>query len=85
MTTEQRTAFESDLRTFLGSQLEGRLEDRKFGDDESLFLSGKLDSLAAIQLIVFLEKESGPRLDSTSLTLAKIDTFRNIVDLICET
>lgn len=46
-----------------------------FGNEQSLFLSGLLDSVALIQLVLFLEKEF-PRLQLFSFDdVRNIDTF----------
>lgn len=44
------------LREFLGQALREAGEPSQFGDDESLFASGRLDSLALTQLVLYLEE-----------------------------
>jgi|KBSSwiStaDraftv2_1062776.scaffolds.fasta_scaffold221608_2 acyl carrier protein len=53
------TESKQKLRTFLHSCLVERGDQDDFKDDESLFDSGRLDSLAVTMVIVYLEKEFG--------------------------
>ena len=52
-------------------------------DSESLFMSGRLDSLAKVELVVFLEQEFG--LDFADVDFEQIDSVDTIEVLITET
>ena len=45
------------IRAFVFAALKKRKVDKVFGDDDSLLLSGALDSLFLVDLLLFLEKE----------------------------
>ena len=51
-------------------------------DTDSLFLSGKLDSMAVIELIVLLEAEYGIDFADADFDLSKVDTMRDIRSVI---
>jgi acyl carrier protein len=50
------TQAKDSIREFLRESLAAHRDDEPFDDAESLFLSGRLDSLAVTQLVVFLEE-----------------------------
>jgi acyl carrier protein len=51
------------------------------GDDDSLFVSGRLDSVAAIDLIMRLETDFGVDFSSTGFDASMIDSVAEIVAL----
>jgi len=54
-------------------------------DDTSLIRSGILDSLALLELILWLEERLGRRLDPTTFELAdELDTVRGILDFLAQ-
>ena len=75
--------FSETLKKFISDRLEEVRGEREFRVDESLFLSGRLDSVTVtvIQLVVLLEQEIGVALDLNELTIARIDTFEGIFSL----
>jgi len=70
------------LRIFLRQQLESRGQAPEFGDRDSLFLSGKLDSVAAVQLLVFLETELKWSGSAKVNDLSQIDSVEKIIALV---
>ena len=52
------------------------------GDEDSLFLSGKLDSLAAAELLGMLESDYGLDLSDLDFDITQIDTLAQIGALI---
>ncbi len=73
------------LRKTIANRLEQRGHGREFGDDESLFDSGVLDSMAAVNLLLELESEFGIDLNGAGFDFMMIDTFAQIRALIEDT
>ncbi len=48
-------------------------------DDTPLFTGGLLDSFTMVDLIQFLEEESGLRMSETEVNLANLDSLRRIL------
>ncbi|MGE0763684.1 MAG: acyl carrier protein [Bdellovibrionales bacterium] len=53
-----------------------------FSDSDSLFVSGRLDSMAAVKLILRLEKEFGLTTQKSVQELMDIDTVERIRGLL---
>jgi acyl carrier protein len=51
-------------------------------DDESLFTTGRLDSLAATELIMLLEQDFGLDLASADFDVSELDTIGDIANLV---
>jgi acyl carrier protein len=66
-----------DLRDFIGSALKKHGDHGQVADDESLFVSGRLDSLSMMNLVVYLE-------DSFGLDFSRLDFDVDLVDSIDE-
>lgn len=47
-------------------------------DDESLFLSGKLDSVAAMEVLLLLEEAHGIDVGDVDFDITSLDTIRQI-------
>jgi methoxymalonate biosynthesis acyl carrier protein len=58
-------------RSFLGKYF----DTTALGDDADIFATGQVNSMFALQLVMFLEKEFGTAVDNTDLGL---DNFRSI-------
>ena len=54
----------------------------ELSDDEDIFALGFVNSLFAMQLVMFLEKEFGVRIDSKDLDLNNFRTINTIAGLI---
>jgi acyl carrier protein len=75
------------MRDRLVRLLEEGNQDSGFepGDDTSLIRSGLLDSLGLFRLALWIEKETGSKLDLESLDPAKEwDTIREIITFVAE-
>lgn len=57
------------------------LDSAEVGDDAALFTSGLLDSLSAVEIIVFVEKHTNTAIDRMVLSLDDLDTIDDIVRL----
>ncbi|MBX3169564.1 MAG: acyl carrier protein [Candidatus Eremiobacteraeota bacterium] len=66
---------------FFQARLALRGDSAQLGADESLFNSGRLDSLDAMELIVWLEQEFGVDFSRVDFSLDLIDTPRNVLAL----
>jgi len=72
----------SEVRAFISAALEKRGDTKSFSDNESLFLSGRLDSFNMVNLVMFLEKTYGINFDSIDFEVAVVDTVEAILALI---
>lgn len=54
----------------------------ELGDDEDIFSLGFVNSLFAMQLVMFLEKEFGVRVDNKDLDLDNFKTVNTIEDFV---
>ncbi len=65
----------SEIRSFVSQRLRLRGDFATLNDDDLLFTSGRLDSLDAVELIMFVETEYG-------LNFAKIDFDLTLMDSV---
>jgi acyl carrier protein len=72
------------VRDTISNILVDRGHAPEFDDTESLFDSGKLDSLAAVDLLMTLESQFGIDLSDPDFEIAQIDTFAAIGELVQE-
>ena len=72
------------IRTAISELLVEAGQNPEFDETESLFDSGKLDSLAAVKLLTILEGELGIDLSDPDFEVEEIDTFAAIMDLASE-
>jgi acyl carrier protein len=54
-----------------------------FEDTESLFASGRLESLAAVQLVAFLEEQFGIDFSNLDFEMDRIDTI-DLIATLCD-
>jgi len=66
------------VRGFIDNLLRERDDIAGFSDSQSLFASGRLESLAAVEVVVFLEEEFGVDFSKIDFQIDRIDS----VDLI---
>lgn len=52
-------AGKSEIRFFVQQLLDAKGDHRPLADDESLLLSGRLQSVDAVEMVVFLEEKFG--------------------------
>lgn len=70
------------VRNTIAKMLVERGQDAHFEDDESLFDSGRLDSIAAVNILLALENEYGVDLSDPDFDIAQIDTLQEIRSLL---
>lgn len=80
-------ADKQDLRAFIAEALANHADRESFGDDESLFAGGRLDSFTMMNLVMFLERRFGidfadgdfdpDQVDTVDAMAALIDARRN--------
>jgi acyl carrier protein len=75
MVTDRLRATISDLLVAHGDR-------NPFSDTEPLFTTGRLDSLAATELIVALEQDYGLDLASADFDISALDTLRDLSNLV---
>ncbi|MDL2397293.1 acyl carrier protein [Rhizobium mayense] len=70
------------LRATVGDLLAARGDRNPFSDTEPLFTAGRLDSLAATELIVALEQDYGLDLATADFDISMLDTLRDLSKLV---
>jgi len=70
------------LRIFLRELLAEYCETSDFSDDTSLLISGMLDSLAVLRIVVFLEQEFGLDLSDQGFDQNDFDSVTSIMQMI---
>lgn len=70
------------VRNTITEMLVERDQDPHFADDESLFDSGRLDSIAAVNILLVLETDYGVDLSDPDFDISQIDTLQQIVELV---
>ncbi|MEW7007609.1 phosphopantetheine-binding protein [Lentilitoribacter sp. EG35] len=73
------------LRKKISDLLVERAQPAEFSDTESLFDSGLLDSVAAVNFLMELENVCDVDLTDPDFDLSKIDTFEELKSLLSET
>jgi acyl carrier protein len=75
----------SKLKIFLQSCLAERGDHAVLEDSDSLFSSGRLDSLTMTRVVVFLEQQYGVDFTNINFDIDLIDSIEAIESLISET
>lgn len=70
------------VRKTIAEMLVARGQDAHFEDDESLFDSGRLDSIAAVNVLLALESHFGVDLSDPDFDISQIDTLQEIRSLV---
>jgi acyl carrier protein len=70
------------LRAFLKQTLEGHGDRKGFADTDSLFVSGRLDSLSMMTLIVHLEESFGIDFAQVDFDVDLIDSVNDIESFV---
>lgn len=70
------------IRHFLTSCLEQRGDHNPLADDDSLFLSGRLDSLTMMNLVSYLENTFNVDFSSLNFDVSLIDSLQAISELV---
>ena len=61
--------------------LKERGQDSAIGPQDALFTSGRLDSLAAVEVVMLLEREFGIDLADADFDISRLDTVAEIEKL----
>ena len=69
-------------RDFLRALLEKTGDNRGFEDSESLVLSGRLDSVAVLEIVIYLERAYNIEFSSRAFDQSMVDSVDDIVALI---
>lgn len=70
------------LRATIDTMLADRGHPSPVDDHESLFFSGKLDSLAATEVLLLLERDFGIDLADADFDITQLDTLAQIEALV---
>jgi acyl carrier protein len=73
-----------EIREFLRKLLDRKTDTQPFADDTSLLVSGRLQSIDAVALAVFLEEKFGVDFAELGFDQEKMDTVEAISALIEE-
>jgi acyl carrier protein len=73
----------SKLRAFMDDLLRERDDTAGFEDTESLFASGRLESLAAVQLVAFLEEQFAIDFSNLDFEIDRIDSI-DLIATLCD-
>lgn len=65
------------VKDFLASVIHNEIDD-----DENIFDQGAINSLFAMQLVIFLEEEFNVQIDTDDLDFGNFKTVNTIVDLV---
>jgi acyl carrier protein len=74
---------DTKLREFLMNSLMDAGDRQRFSDDSSLFVSGRLDSLAMTKLVMFLEESFDVDFGSVDFDVDMIDSL-NAIRALCD-
>lgn len=72
------------LRAFLQQTLANHGDRDAFGDDESLFVSGRLDSFSMMNVVMYLEESFGLDFSEVEFDVELLDSLDAIVALVDE-
>ncbi len=75
----------TQIREFLKNLLAIRHDSAPFADTSSFFLSGRLSSVDAVDLVVFLEEKFGVDFSEKGFDLSQIDSIEAIKSLLLST
>ena len=70
------------IRRYLSQRLRMKGDSTPLLDDEPLFSSGRLDSLDAVEMIIFVETEYGIDFSEINFDLLRLDTVDAIAALV---
>jgi acyl carrier protein len=77
-----QTQAKSKLREYLRTALDKHGDPGDFSDDESLFLSGRLDSFSMMNLVVYLETELSVDFSALDFDVNLVDSVNDIEALV---
>jgi len=73
---------QSDARSKVRAFLEKFIRDQDFEDGDNVFALGLVNSLMAMQLVLFLEKEFGVKFTNQDLNLKNFRSVDSMVELL---
>ena len=76
------TQAKSQLRDYLRTALDKHGDRNDFADDESLFLSGRLDSFSMMNLVFYLETELSVDFSALDFDVNLVDSVNDIEALV---
>ena len=79
-----KTTVKDTIRHFIIAQYLPDESPENLRDDTPLLTSGILDSLAALGLVAFLEKEYGIELDVYDTSIERFDRIGDIADAVAK-
>ena len=82
MEQTMETAASEERKVRIRKFLERFFRNREIGDDEDIFALGFVNSLLAMQLVQFLEKEFGVTIEDDDLDLDNFRTVNNLDALV---
>jgi acyl carrier protein len=71
-----------EIRKFVKGMLVGYGDDRPLTDDSSLLASGRLQSIDAVEIVMFLEQKFGIDFAEIGFDRDRIDSINAIANLI---
>jgi acyl carrier protein len=66
----------NEIRNYIQTMFACDLHD--VSDDDSLFVSGTIDSLSLLEILSFIERESGVPIAIEDLSIEDVDTLRSL-------
>jgi acyl carrier protein len=70
------------IRNTINEMLAARGHTEPVSETESLFTSGRLDSLAATEVLMVLETDFGIDLSDADFDISRLDTIADLEDLV---
>lgn len=74
--------LKEQIRDFIDDNLNIYEDDLHFSDNDNIFDLGFVDSLFALKLVTFIEKEYAIKVENEDLSLTNFNSVDNIVDFI---
>jgi len=68
-----KNAVKDRIRSFLSTDL--GIDLSGVSDDAALFTSGTIDSFALLELMAFMEKEFGAKIEIADMSIEQLDTI----------
>lgn len=74
--------LKEQIRDFIDDNLNIYEDDLHFSDNDNIFALGFVDSLFALKLVTYIEKEYAIKVENEDLSLTNFNSVDNIVDFI---
>lgn len=74
--------YQEEIRDFIQGLLRKKRDDEPFDDAESLILGGRLESIDAVEIVMFLENRFGLNFAEIGFDQASIDSIELIQNLV---